>query len=48
MRAKNKVAGSYRNIIKCYEESSSISKDDGYRWYKEAGDMASFIGKIAG
>jgi hypothetical protein len=48
MKAHNKVRGSYRNIIKCYETSSSISKDDGYRWYKEAGDMAIVIGKLAG
>ena len=48
VKAKNKVVGSYRNIIKCYETASLSSIRDGATWYKEAQDIATVIGRLGG
>jgi len=48
MKARNKVYGSYRNIIKCYETASLVSIRDGATWYREAQDIATVIGRLGG
>jgi len=48
VKAKNKVVGSYRNIIKCYETASLSSIQDGATWYQEAQDIATVIGRLGG
>lgn len=48
MKARNKVYGSYRNIIKCYETASLSSIRDGATWYREAQDIATVIGRLGG
>ena len=48
MKAHNKVRGSYRNIIKCYESATLESIQDGATWYREAQDIAIVIGRLGG
>jgi len=48
MKARNKVYGSYRNIIKCYKTASLTSIQDGATWYREAQDIAVVIGRLGG
>ena len=48
MKIHNKVRGSYRNIIKCYETASLTSIRDGATWYSEAQDIATVIGRLGG
>ena len=48
MKARNKVYGSYRNIIKCYDTASLSSIRDGATWYREAQDIATVIGRLGG
>ena len=48
MKAHNKVRGSYRNIIKCYDTASLSSIKDGATWYREAQDIATVIGRLGG
>ena len=48
MQTRNKVYGSYRNIIKCYETASTVSIQNGAIWYREANDTATMIGQLSG
>jgi len=48
MKVHNKVRGSYRNILKCYETASLTSIQDGATWYREAQDIATVIGRLGG
>ena len=46
--AKNKVVGSYRNIVNCFETASLASVKEGATWYLEAQDIAMVIGRLGG
>lgn len=48
MKAKNKLAGSYRNIVKFYNTSTPDVQYEGSKWYSDARDMAMVVGKLAG
>jgi hypothetical protein len=48
MKAHNKVRGSYRNIVKCFETASLSSVKEGATWYLEAQDIAMVIGRLGG
>lgn len=48
MKMENRVKGSYRNIIKCYENASMDSFREGIRWYHDANVLAQTVGKLAG
>jgi|TARA_R110000824_G_scaffold116312_4_gene267681 hypothetical protein len=48
MKVRNKVYGSYRNIIKCYETALPTSIEQGTTWYSDAQNIAIHIGRLGG
>ena len=48
MKLENRIKGSYRNIVKCYDTASVDSYREGIRWYHDANLLAHTVGKLAG
>ena len=48
MKPKNKLPGSYRNIVKFYNTSAPATVNEGGKWYSDARDIAMVVGKLCG